>query len=430
MAITDSVPTAVVSGGSLSGLMAAITLKDLGYRVTVFERSTTVESQGAGIVLGKWSSGFFNKFDKTETEISVPISRRQFFNLDGSTITEEEIKLGVTSWDKLYYTLRANYDGYIQQGYLNKEQNAAQKDDKTDYFMSTVVVSHAYNPDKGKVTVTYRKKEGNESQTEVDLFVCAEGASSSSRELYFPDLTRKYAGYLAFRGLVPEKELKPETAKKLINSISFLHAEDSQFLCYPIPGPGGSLVPGERHMNFVWYNTYPEGPILDKVLTDKQGKRRPFSVTTGSMPTSVVEEEIHAKTRAKLSPECLELVMKTKHPFVQVVTDVISPAGVFHDGHVILVGDAFSGARPHTAASTNKAADHALRLHEVLKADPRNLLRLKEAWEPRSMEYSNHLFHIGKRIGDLSQFDVHPMRADKEIPDRTLEDWMKVGEPK
>lgn len=36
-----------------------------------------------------------------------------------------------------------------------------------------------------------------------------------------------------------------------------------------IPGPHGSTTPGQRHINFVWYNTYPEGPNLEKVMTDK-----------------------------------------------------------------------------------------------------------------------------------------------------------------
>jgi 2,6-dihydroxypyridine 3-monooxygenase len=116
-------PTAVVSGGSLSGLMVAIVLKDLGYRyvfrachsslrpsigaqainvsVTVLERSLTVESQGAGIVLGRWSTAFFQVFDKTETEIAVPAYRRQFFNRNGSIMREEKINLNMTSWDKV-----------------------------------------------------------------------------------------------------------------------------------------------------------------------------------------------------------------------------------------------------------------------------------------------------------------------------------------
>lgn len=70
-------------------------------RVKVFERSSTVESQGAGIVLGRWSSKFFREFDKTKTEIAVPALRRQFFDRDGSVITEEPINLGMTSWDKV-----------------------------------------------------------------------------------------------------------------------------------------------------------------------------------------------------------------------------------------------------------------------------------------------------------------------------------------
>lgn len=119
-AASKTPPTAVVSGGSLSGLMVGIVLKNLGYRyvsritslrqsvgaqaivsVTVLERSLTVQSQGAGIVLGKWSTGFFQLFDNTGTEIAVPVYKRQFFNRDGSIMMEEKIKLEMGSWDKV-----------------------------------------------------------------------------------------------------------------------------------------------------------------------------------------------------------------------------------------------------------------------------------------------------------------------------------------
>jgi hypothetical protein len=79
-------------------------------------------------------------------------------------------------------------------------------------------------------------------------------------------------------------------------------------------------------MNWLLYTNYPEGSQdLERVLTDKevgplyysialaltafilQGTRRPYSVTTGSMPRSVVEGEIHPRARAKLSPQCLEV---------------------------------------------------------------------------------------------------------------------------
>ncbi|KAF8590301.1 FAD/NAD(P)-binding domain-containing protein [Ramaria rubella] len=443
----SELPTVVISGGSLSGLMIAIVLKDLGYSVTVLERFLTVESQGAGIVLGRWSSKFFEVFDKTETEIGVPALRRQFFNKDGTTMMDEKIELRMTSWDKLYYTLRANFDGLVQDGYIQTKSAAAHKDDRTNYFMGCTVLAHSYDTESQKVDVAYRDKEGCETHIMTDLFVCAEGASSSSREIYFPKLPRSYSGYLAFRGLVPEIDLDPETAKSLVHSLSvswlyptpssftnriekFIHAKDSQFLCYTIPGPRGSTIPGGRYMNFVWYNTYPEGPHLEKVMTDKDGKRHPYSVSTGSMAESVIRDEIHPRAQTKLSPQCLDVVMKTKYPFVQLVTDVISPAAVFHDGHVLLVGDALSGARPHTTASTNQAADHALRLHAVLGHDPRDLGSLAKTWEPESLRYAKHLWDIGTAIGNLSQFEDHPMSVERESQERPFEEWMKVGEPK
>lgn len=331
---------------------------------------------------------------------------------------------------QLYYTLRANFDGHVQDGYIHTTSAAAQLDSKTQYLMGHNVVSHSYDAESKKVKVTYRDKNGQEDSIESDLFVCAEGASSASREVYF-SVPRSYSGYLAFRGLVPEVDLDPATARSLVNSLSFIHDTESQFLCYTIPGPHGSTVPGGRYINFVWYNNFPEGSKeLETVMTDKGGKRRPNSVTTGSMSKAAVEGEIHPRARAKLSPQCLEVVMKTKYPFVQLVTDVISPAAVFHDGHVILVGDALSGARPHTTASTNQAADHALRLHAALQRDPRDLGSLSKSWEPETLRYAKHLWDIGAKIGNLSQFGDHPMSVQRKSQDRPFEEWMKVGEPK
>jgi len=76
----------------------------------------------------------------------------------------------------------------------------AEKDESAKYFMGITVLSHTYDPANGKVVVTFRDKNG-EGHIDADLFICAEGASSSSREVYFPNLPRTYSGYLAFRGL-------------------------------------------------------------------------------------------------------------------------------------------------------------------------------------------------------------------------------------
>ncbi|KAF8590263.1 hypothetical protein K439DRAFT_174726 [Ramaria rubella] len=197
--------------------------------------------------------------------------------------------------------------------------------------------------------VAYRDKEGCETPT----YLFMPRRPPRPREKFIFRNCRDPTQDIWHFGGFPEIDLDPETAKSLVHSLSFIHAKDSQFLCYTIPGPRGSTIPGGRYMNFVWYNTYPEGPHLEKVMTDKDGKRHPYSVSTGSMAESVIRDEIHPRAQTKLSPQCLDVVMKTKYHFVQLVTDVIFPVVVFHDGHVLLVGDVLSGARPHITASKN-----------------------------------------------------------------------------
>lgn len=61
------------------------------------------------------------------------------------------------------------------------------------------------------------------------------------------------------------------------------------------------------------------------------------------------------------------------------------------------------------AVKRNQAADHALRLHAVLKDDPWNLRSLAGSWEPESLRYAKKLWDIGVAIGNLSQFGDHPV---------------------
>ena len=65
-----------------------------------------------------------------------------------------------------------------------------------------------------------------------------------------------------------------------------------------------------------------------------------------------------------LSPPFQQLIAATKEPFVQSILDYGAPYLV--DGRVALLGDAGFIPRPHTAASTSKAASNAMDLAEAL----------------------------------------------------------------
>lgn len=69
-----------------------------------------------------------------------------------------------------------------------------------------------------------------------------------------------------------------------------------------------------------------------------------------------------------------------------------------------MVGDALSGFRPHTAASTSQAAFHALQLEGVFQGklaleDYEGVLEFGKSWYKR-----------GVMLGDRSQFGHHPFQ--------------------
>jgi 2-polyprenyl-6-methoxyphenol hydroxylase-like FAD-dependent oxidoreductase len=96
-----------------------------------------------------------------------------------------------------------------------------------------------------------------------------------------------------------------------------------------------------------------------------------------------------------LPPQFYEIVQSTRRPFVQAIWDVISPQNFFHEGKVILIGDALAGLRPHTGAGTEQAAFHSLILEKLLNgsASPGEFIWL-------TMEHSQYIQNIGVQIGE------------------------------
>jgi hypothetical protein len=115
----------------------------------------------------------------------------------------------------------------------------------------------------------------------------------------------------------------------------------------------------------VWYLNAAPGIELDRVLTDKDGRRREYSVPQGFVAPDMADW-LHGQARRTLPPVFLRLVEATASPFVQTIHDLAVPKMAF--GRVCLTGDAAFVPRPHTAASTAKAAADAVTLAENLKA--------------------------------------------------------------
>jgi 2-polyprenyl-6-methoxyphenol hydroxylase-like FAD-dependent oxidoreductase len=137
-------------------------------------------------------------------------------------------------------------------------------------------------------------------------------------------------------------------------------------LTYTIAGENGNTSPGHRLLNFVWYANFPDGSAdLEKIMTDKDGRRRRITIPPG-MITWDAWELLKSTADDNLPPQMAEMAHKTRNPFVQCITDVISPKNLYFSNKVVLIGDALAGFRPHTVASTSQAAFDVMGLAEWL----------------------------------------------------------------
>ncbi len=215
-----------------------------------------------------------------------------------------------------------------------------------------------------------------------DALVCADGIHSTARRRLVPDVEPVYAGYVGWRGTVVESRLSEEAFATFADAITYCVLPNSHILVYPIPSLAGSLEPGERLINWVWYrNASPRE--LDRLLVDRAGVRHAVSVGSGDVREDVLEGLL-ADAALRLPPQLAELVAKSPEPFVQVVFDIAVPHMAFE--RIALIGDAAFALRPHVAVGTAKAAEDAWTLAAALaergRRRPRHPARLGDGPDP------------------------------------------------
>ncbi|KXX73060.1 Uncharacterized protein in nifH2 3'region [Madurella mycetomatis] len=402
----------VIVGGSLGGLATGIALKALGHDITILERNTAplLHDQGAGIVAGGHALEFLERYNRCQRqEIAVYSDRRQYLDKTGKVVHSVDANHNMSSWDLTYYLMRANYDG-IASPYCDvpppdpSHGTAVHLHDRT----VTAVVE-----DGDGVLVSW-KSTSDPSITgtlAADRLIGADGPNSFIRSLFVPGLERKYAGYCALRGTVVEHEASEEAHAIFANRFTFYHGPGIQILAYLIPGLHGTVEPGQRLINFVYYTNFPEGSAeLEEILTDRHGRRHRITMPPGLTDPEAWKHQQDI-ARERLPPQFAEVVCKAKRPFVQAVTDVISPDNEFLSGKVVLIGDALAGFRPHTVASTSQAAFDAMIYADYVAGKVG-----RDEWKRQTMGYARFIQKRGVDMGQRSQHQQLPL--EEYIRDR------------
>lgn len=136
-------------------------------------------------------------------------------------------------------------------------------------------------------------------------------------------------------------------------------------------------------------------------MTDREGRSRGYAVPEGLLADRWIEH-VHEEAKLLLPPGFRDVVQATPQPFAQAIRDLAVDQMV--SGRVILLGDAASIPRPHTAASTSKAAANAIALADELTASPDDVDQALAQWEQPQVMYGKHLERQGVEAGDYLLF--------------------------
>src|SRR6266478_170367 len=290
-----------IVGGSLGGLFAAALLQMDGHQVRIYERSESgLAARGAGLGGQRDIFAILRAVGcEHVAHVGVVALERVTFNREGGVVHRQATPQMQISWDKLYRAFRA----------LVAED---------DYVLGRAVRSVSQTEKAARLDL----EDG--SQEMADLVVGADGVGSVVR----PAVTGQpspsiYAGYVAWRGLLPESALPVQSAALLLDRFAFYTMPDSHILGYTVTGPNGETETGARRYNWVWYRRISESE-LGKVLTDVQGNVHLYSLAPGQLPDSrrqaLVEDAAHL-----LPPPFATAVAAERQPFVQAIFDYETP---------------------------------------------------------------------------------------------------------
>jgi len=371
-------PSVVVIGGSLGGLTAALVLRDAGCDVRVFERSSSaLQARGAGIAALDVTLRYLTERGGCRAEdVCSSTGWIRFLRADGSIEHEQRHRYWFSSWNTIYRSLLPLFDA-------------------DRYLLGREAVSFDQDDDGVSVTLA------DGSRTRADLLVCADGVGSAARARLTPGVAPEYAGYVAWRGTLPERDASPATHRVLGDAITYQVLDGSHILVYPIPALDGSLLPGDRLINIVWYVNVAAGPELDRLMTGRDGIRRAVSLPPGAASDRAVAGMRRAAGDVLAAP-IAEVVTGMAEPFVQAIYDLGVPRMAF--GRACLIGDAAFAVRPHAAAGTAKAADDGWALADELTASGGDVPAALAAWERRQLSVGRALLARTRDIGDSSQF--------------------------
>ncbi|RDW59235.1 FAD binding-containing protein [Coleophoma crateriformis] len=386
----------IIVGGSVAGLLQGLQLKRNGSNVIVLEQDPSKDrhSHESGVSIGPTVVSLLEKYDATGRPAAIPTQFMSAAWRKRLRVVNTSWRHNMSNWGCLYLILRANFDGMASET-VPCPPASKPGDGKVEYRGGKRVTGVSYNPEKGLVRVQFVDvTSAEESSVSAEMVIAADGVHSTVRKLLQIPTRETYAGYIGWRGTVPEHLLSKQTIEYFSNRLNFTLMRGTYFISYLIPTETGHVEQGKRLLNWVWYYVVPDGsPEMTSIFTDINGR-----VHQNTVPQGLVNPEVWAGQVARFLPQMIaplaEVVSKTPRPFVTKVGEAECSTPSVYDGRLVLVGDAFTTFRSHLGMASEQAARHVLQMDRVWRGEITQRERDDEA-----ILYAKRLVLLNRLIG-------------------------------
>jgi len=365
-------PHALVIGGSVGGLFAAVLLRSIGWETSVFERAhDDLGDRGAAIGLTDALIAVMRRIG-VDVDPSMMVETHSRICLDRSGAIVHQVPLrGMTSaWGRLYRPLKAALPAQCYRAGMALER-----------------------VEQDALGVTAMFADG--SRARADLLIGADGIHSTVRRKLLPDAQPQYAGYVVWRAVTHEHDIpEPVRAKlaRLFHHMTFCFPHDGMGLGLPMPGADANEP---RRYQFAWFRPADHATLL-AMCTDGDGRQHGVSIAPPLIRRELIAE-LRASAAAEIAPELAALLAATAQPILQPIFDLETPSLAF--GRVTLLGDAAFVARPHVATGITKAALDAASLADALAENTANVAVALLGYERERKAAGSQLVARGRYLG-------------------------------
>jgi 2-polyprenyl-6-methoxyphenol hydroxylase-like FAD-dependent oxidoreductase len=342
----------LINGGGIAGLTCAIALQKLGIETSVYESTPEIKPVGAGLVI---QSNAIRALEYLGIEDKIidaanPINQIAIIDEKANVIKKQkpssinrELFAGLAIHR---HTLHQILKSYLPENLL---------------FTSKKAISF-WNKD-GKVILQF--EDG--SNVEGDFLISADGINSNIRLQLLPDSKPRYAGYICWRSIIDNCDLKISEATETWGS-------KGRFGIVPINGN-----------KIYWYAT----------INCNQ-----FDVKINHYNLKNIKE--HFSDYHSPIPEILEKSFNEK--LIKNPICDIKPLNQFAFEKVLLIGDAAHATTPNLGQGACQAIEDVMVLHQEI-ASGKDVESAFKSFEKRRTEKARYIINTSRKLGSIAQIE-------------------------